>query len=90
MLSAIYILWMYQRVMTGPPIPEVVDVPDVDRREVGTVVPLLVALVVFGFFPMPLLDVINPTVETTLEQVGVSDDGPTVSTPVPTGEEDNS
>jgi hypothetical protein len=39
---------------------------------------------------MPLLDVINPTVETTLEQTGVSDDGPTVSTPVPTGEEDHS
>lgn len=89
-LSAIYILWMYQRVMTGPPRPEVVDAPDLDRRELGTVVPLLVALVVFGFYPMPLLDVINPTVETTLEQTGVPDDGPTVSTPVPTGEEDHS
>jgi NADH-quinone oxidoreductase subunit M len=42
-------------------------------------VPLLLALVLFGFYPMPLLDVINPTSDTTLTQVGVPDDGPTVS-----------
>jgi len=89
-LAAIYILWMYQRIMTGPPRPEVAEFKDLDRREVGTIVPLLVALVVFGFYPMPLLDVINPTVESTLVEVGVPDDGPTVSTPAPAGEEDQS
>ena len=36
-------------------------------------VPLLVGLVFFGFFPMPLLNVINPYVETTLSHVGVTD-----------------
>ena len=34
---------------------------DLDRREVGIVAPLLLALVLFGFFPKPLLDVINPS-----------------------------
>ncbi len=89
-LAAVYILWMYQRTMTGPTRPEVAEFTDLDRREVGTIAPLLVALVVFGFYPMPLLDVINPTVESTLVEVGVSDEGPTVSTPAPTGEEDHS
>jgi NADH-quinone oxidoreductase subunit M len=89
-LAAVYILWMYQRTMTGPPRPEVAGFPDLDRREVATIAPLLVALVVFGFYPMPLLDVINPTVERTLVEVGVTDEGPTVSTPAPTGEEDHS
>ena len=38
----------------------------------------MLALVLFGFYPMPLLDVINPTVDTTLQQVGVTDDAPVV------------
>jgi NADH-quinone oxidoreductase subunit M len=78
-LAAIYALWMYQRTMTGPPGPAIVGYTDLDRREVSAVVPLVVALVLFGFFPMPMLDVINPTVDTTLEQTGVSEDGPVVT-----------
>ncbi len=71
-LAAIYVLWMYQRTMTGLPRPDIAHFPDLDRREVGVVAPLLVALVVFGFYPQPLLDVINPTVETTLTELGVT------------------
>jgi NADH-quinone oxidoreductase subunit M len=78
-LAAIYALWMYQRTMTGPPGPRLAGFTDLDRREVGAVAPLVLALVLFGFYPMPMLDVINPTVDTTLQQTGVSDDGPAVS-----------
>jgi NADH-quinone oxidoreductase subunit M len=78
-LAAIYVLWMYQRSMTGPDRVQVQEMKDLDRREVGTLAPLLLALVLFGFFPMPLLNVINPTVEVTLQQVGVTDDAPAVS-----------
>jgi NADH:ubiquinone oxidoreductase subunit 4 (subunit M) len=78
-LAAIYALWMYQRTMTGPPGPGLAGYTDLDRREVGAVAPLVLALVLFGFYPMPMLDVINPTVDTTLQQAGVSDDGPTVT-----------
>ena len=87
-LAAIYVLWMYQRTMTGPDLPgvEPVVAGDLDRREVGVVAPLLLALVLFGFYPMPLLDVINPTVDSTLAEVGVTPEGPTVPT---TGEEGN-
>jgi hypothetical protein len=53
---------------------------DLDRREVGTLAPLLLGLVLLGFFPMPVLDVINPTVDDILSQVGVTDEPPTVPT----------
>ena len=77
-LAAFYALWMYQRTMTGPGVEGSAPVADLDRREVGVVAPLLLALVLFGFYPMPLLDVINPFVDDTLAHVGVSDPAPTV------------
>jgi NADH-quinone oxidoreductase subunit M len=80
-LTAFYILWMYQRTMTGPDLVggREAETPDLDRREVGTLAPLFVALLVFGFFPMPLLNVINPYVDDTLQHVGVHDPTPTVA-----------
>ena len=77
-LAAVYVLWLYQRTMTGPPAPGDEAMTDLNRRELVAVVPLVAALVLFGFFPMPLLDAANPTVETLLMHVGVSDDAPTV------------
>jgi NADH-quinone oxidoreductase subunit M len=79
-LTAFYILWMYQRVMTGPDLVggREAETPDLSRREVGTLAPLFLALVLFGFFPMPLLKVINPFVQDTLQHVGVHDPAPTV------------
>jgi NADH-quinone oxidoreductase subunit M len=77
-LAAIYVLWMYQRAMTGPTRADLEGFTDLDRREVGVVAPLLLALVLFGFYPQPLLDVINPSVEQTLTEVGVVHEEPTV------------
>jgi NADH-quinone oxidoreductase subunit M len=77
-LAAFYVLWMYQRTMTGPGVTAAEPVKDLNRREVGVLAPLLLGLVLFGFYPMPLLDVINPTVATILDGVGVSDPAPTV------------
>ncbi len=77
-LAAIYVLWMYQRVMTGPTPPEHAGIVDLDRREVGAMVPLVVGLLFFGFYPMPLLEVSNPTVESILAEVGVVDAEPVV------------
>lgn len=51
---------------------------DLNRREVSALAPLFVLIVVLGFYPQPLLDVINPAVGDTLQQVGVSDPPPDV------------
>jgi NADH-quinone oxidoreductase subunit M len=80
-LTAFYILWMYQRTMTGPELVggREAETRDLDRREVGALAPLCLGLILFGFFPMPLLKVINPYVDDTLAHVGVHDPAPTVA-----------
>ena len=77
-LAALYILLMYQRTMTGPTRPEVAGMPDLGVREVAALAPLLVLLVVLGFFPRPLTSIINPAVADTLQQVGAKDPAPSV------------
>ena len=93
-LAAIYMLWAYQKMFTGPN-PEGLQaevdaggdgVADLGRREIGVLVPLMLALVLFGFYPMPLLDVSNPFSEQLLEQTGVPDDGPRVPATAQEGE----
>jgi len=75
-LAAIYILWLYQRTMTGPVRPETERMPDLKARELWAVGPLIALLVVFGFFPQPLLNIINPAVSHTLVQVRAKDPVP--------------
>lgn len=85
-LAAIYALWMYQRTMTGPGVATTAEVSDLGRREVVVVAPLLVALVVLGFYPQPMLDVVNPYVDRTLSQAQITDDAPRVLVPAAEGE----
>ncbi|MEU9887186.1 NADH-quinone oxidoreductase subunit M [Sphaerisporangium sp. NPDC051017] len=68
-LAAVYILWMYQRMMGGPTQESVKALPDLNLREKVVVAPLIALLVLFGFFPKPLLDVVNPAVHQTLTTV---------------------
>ncbi|MCX6400342.1 MAG: NADH-quinone oxidoreductase subunit M [Propionibacteriales bacterium] len=77
-LSAVYVLWMYQRTMTGPTAADLEGTKDLGLREIVAVAPLFAALVFFGFYPAPLLDAANPMVGDLLENVGVHDDPPTV------------
>ena len=51
---------------------------DLGWREKAVVAPVVVALVVLGFFPGPVLDTLDPAVERTLQIVGVSDPAPSV------------
>ena len=63
-LAALYILLMYQRTMTGPTAPEVAGhAATSTSREVAALAPLLVLIVVLGFFPKPLTSIINPAVD---------------------------
>ena len=77
-LAAIYVLWMYQRIMTGPTLSDVEGTSDVSTREVLAVAPLMVALVFFGFFPQTLLNTSNPYVDQLMSDIGVTDDAPAV------------
>lgn len=72
-LSAIYILWMYQRMMTGPVTEGNGTLRDLVGRELVVVVPLIAILLVLGVYPKPVLDVIDPAVGHTLTTIGQQD-----------------
>ena len=77
-LVAIYVLWLYQRLMTGPVRAGVAGMRDLGARELVAVVPLLVLMLVLGLYPKPLLSVINPAVHFTMTQVDKPDPQPSV------------
>ncbi|CAN5839192.1 NADH-quinone oxidoreductase subunit M [soil metagenome] len=78
-LSALYILWLYQRMMAGPITDGNQTVRDLRPREVAVVVPLIALLIVLGVYPKPALDIINPAVEHTLNTIGQHDPTPTTA-----------
>ncbi len=75
-LASIYILWMYQRVANGPTAPSVAAMPDLRARELLAVVPLVALIIAMGVYPKPVLDVINPAVQSTMSQVHSTDPVP--------------
>ncbi|MGW4326403.1 NADH-quinone oxidoreductase subunit M [Nocardia sp. NPDC004573] len=77
-LAALYILWLYQRMMTGPVKKGNERIHDLAPREVAVVVPLIVALLFLGIYPKVLTDFINPAVSQTLTTIGRSDPAPSV------------
>jgi NADH-quinone oxidoreductase subunit M len=76
-LAALYVLLMYERMMTGPKPESAAGTRDMSHREKWVVAPLIAAFIVLGFYPKPALDVINPAVTRTLHYVGVTDPVPT-------------
>ncbi len=78
-LAAVYVLSTYRRTMTGPERPEFAGARDLDAREVASTSPVLAALLVLGFLPGVLLQVIDPGVDALLTSIGVSDPTPTVA-----------
>ena len=75
-LAALYILLTYRRMATGPVRERMRGVADMRSREVWVAAPLIAVIVALGFYPAPVLDVINPAVERTMSEVGVSDPAP--------------
>jgi NADH-quinone oxidoreductase subunit M len=48
-------------------------VADLGIREIAVLTPLIVLVLALGFYPKPVLDVINPSVAATMSEVGVTD-----------------
>jgi NADH-quinone oxidoreductase subunit M len=72
-LAALYILLMFKKMMTGPKPDLAEGTPDLGAREKWVVVPLIALFLVLGFYPKPVMDIINPAIRTTLGYVGVTD-----------------
>jgi len=82
-LSSIYMLWLYQRVMTGPVREGNERIRDLMPRELAVVAPLIALLLVLGFYPKPMLDIINPAVGHTMATIGQHDPAPTAPAAIP-------
>ena len=77
-ITAAYVLRLYQRTMTGPVKPELSGMKDLGGREVTALVPIVALTIILGLFPAPILNVINPAVDRVMQSVGATDPEPTV------------
>ncbi|MFQ5479148.1 MAG: NuoM family protein [Candidatus Binatia bacterium] len=68
-LTAGYMLWMLQRVWLGPVNEKYADMPDVDFREILTLAPLAVIVVILGVYPHAVLDLMNTSLVALNETV---------------------
>jgi len=80
-LTAAYALRLYQKVATGPTSLAVERIPDLKGREVAALAPVVLLTIVLGVYPAPVLDVVNPAVEYTMEVVGMTDPPPVLGVP---------
>jgi NADH-quinone oxidoreductase subunit M len=68
-LAALYLLWAFQRAFTGVPDEETAKMPEINGRELACVVPLLVLSFVFGVYPKPILDRVQPAAACVVRHV---------------------
>jgi NADH-quinone oxidoreductase subunit M len=78
-LAALYILIPVQRALHGPTTPGNENLSDLTLREKIAIAPVIATIVVLGFYPSPLLNIINPASQTIISQQGFSDPAPTMS-----------
>jgi NADH-quinone oxidoreductase subunit M len=74
--AAVYMLWMLQRVLFGKVTnPENASLRDLNAREVGLLLPLLLLMLFMGVFPRPFLDRSQASVEAVRARVAAPPTG---------------
>jgi NADH-quinone oxidoreductase subunit M len=77
-LAALYILIPVQKALHGPTTPGNENLKDLNFREKLAIAPVIAIIVVLGFYPSPLLKVINPAASHVISQMGFTDPVPTI------------
>ena len=78
-MAALYILIPVQRALHGPTTPGNEGLPDLNKREIVAIAPVVAVIIALGFYPKPALDVINPAAQETIARTGMSDPAPSVT-----------
>jgi NADH-quinone oxidoreductase subunit M len=68
-LAALYLLWAYQRVFHGEPDEDNETFAELKLKEAAVLVPFLAIIVFTGVYPKPMLDRIEPAVESLIDNV---------------------
>jgi NADH-quinone oxidoreductase subunit M len=69
-LSAGYALWLYRRVVFGVLQKDSLkSITDITPREAVTLVPLVIATLFFGIYPVPIMEAISASVDGLITQV---------------------
>ena len=76
-LAALYILLPVQKALHGPTAAGNENIPDLNLREKIAIAPVIAVIVALGFYPAPLLNIINPAAEQVVSSQGFSDPAPT-------------
>ncbi len=77
-MAALYILIPVQKALHGPTTPGNENLPDLNKREIAAIAPVIAVIIALGFYPKPALDVINPAAQETITKAGFSDPAPIV------------
>ncbi len=68
-LSAAYLLWLYRRIMHGPLRDPDGLLRDVDRRELATLVPIIILILLMGLFPGTILRKMDASVSRYIDSL---------------------
>ena len=67
-LAATYSLWLYRKIIFGQLIKDdLKDILDLSSREIIIFVPLILLTILIGIYPIPVLEIIEPSSQLTLE-----------------------
>ena len=72
-LAALYILIPIQKGLHGPTTTGNENLKDLSLQEKIAIAPVILIIVVMGFYPKPVLDLINPTAEKVVVNAGFTD-----------------
>lgn len=70
-LAATYLLYMIQRVLLGPLNQKWSALPDINRREIFTLVPLMIPILAIGVYPKFILNYLTPALAALLTKIGM-------------------
>jgi NADH-quinone oxidoreductase subunit M len=68
-IGAAYVLWMLQRVFLGPKNDKYDTLPEINARELFTLVPIGILVLLFGVYPMPILNLMKVSLNNLIKVV---------------------
>lgn len=71
-IGAAYMLWLYQRVFFQETNPKIQGHPDMDMREIMTIVPLIILVLWIGIYPNTFLSFMDASVQNLIERINTA------------------